>query len=351
MKYRKARRRIMTLCAVLLTLSMTLCAYGEDEYYDFRDDMINLILPDDWDVTEIAPEDSEGEIAEQILTAQEEDAKQPIRLDVYFSYSALDDDEYFYFHGDEEEAMEYYSLYGEDAVEDFYENEAMESAYGEISYGDPEFFDGEWIGFLKMPVTVKLDTDGGTKSRSDMVYLTASTTENNGYVVHKMLIFSNDSAAAFDDQASGTIEKIADGFFDYGYDTQMTGDERPMVLYEEDDYNIEDAVGQIILSLLPLAIIVVVGGAAVRILLKRKGVNQSGYANNINASAKRTYGQKTRPPQQRRQTVNINTAAAGSGDVEKGYMESLKTLYKSGLLTKAEMNEMIEKHQARYRRK
>lgn len=366
MKHGKSRRKLIACCAVLLAFFTTIYAYA-DEYYGFRDGDIKLVLPDNWDVTEIEAQDSEGKLCEHILTAQETDSDQPLKLDVYFSYDEVFDDEYFYISGDEDEALDYYDLYGSKAIENLYSEYLMQdSDSAGFSWDQSEFFDGEWNGFLKVDVYVQADIDGDGKEekRSDIVYITPAMTDDSNYVVNEMLVFNNGTAAGLSSSDRSSAENIADEFYDYGYETAMTGDYRINDYDEYDDFDIGEAAMSILSAIIPLIVVVVSAAAAVRFGTKRKNgakafklakdnTNTSWTGTAPQSNFKKAERKTKAKPQQSKQTVyRASSAQTSSGaDIERGYMESLKTLYKSGLLTKSEMNEMLEKHQQRNNRR
>ncbi len=370
MKHEKSRRRIIVCCTVILAFFTTIHAYA-DEYYDFRDGDINLVLPDNWEVREVEAQDSEGKPCEHILTARETgtDSEQALNLDVYFSYDEVSDDEYFYLSGDEETAMEYYELYGEEAVENLYIDCLLrDSSSSGISLEQAEFFDGEWNGFLKVGVYVQADIDGDRKeeNRSDVVYITAAMTDDSNYVVNEMLVFSNAAAAGSGDFDRSVIESIADGFYDYGYDTEMTKDYSTDGYYENSGISAGEFMADIMSAIIPIIILIAAAVAAVKFRSKRKnGTGDFALAKDdsswVNVAPQAKAGRKAGKT---KKLSKANLANSGqtvyktaqswdlvNDEVERGYMESLKTLYKSGLLTKNEMNEMIEKHRQRNNRR
>lgn len=345
------RHAAAVLFTMLMIFLMTICSYAE-EYYYVRDSNISIEMPDGWEVTEISADESKGKPYEHIMSAKEKKAENPLQLDIYFSWGEMKDDGYVYFHGDAEQAMEYYDTYGRDAVSQIYDTMLREADQNEgVTYGEPVFFDGEWDGFLKIPVSISADIngDGSNETQNHTVYITAQTTDNGQYVVNNILIFQNDSGEYQDPQISSMMDSVADGFFDMSYGEKITGGSTEESVYNDEDfksyYSAEDIIAWISPFIVVAVIVVII--AAVIVRRRRSGVNIKTFANNkvkkkrnvsVGKSPKRSLKKDDR-------STSVRYTSQEVSGIEKGYMESLKTLYKSGLLTKTEMNEMIEKHQ------
>ena len=345
-------RCIAVFLCISLIIAMTVCVYA-DEYYDIRDGDISMTFPDGWEVTEIDPYDSNDKPYEHIVNAkapQTDDPNGKLQLDMYFYCDVPSDDEYIYLSGDEAAAMDYYDKYGELAIADIvYKTEYEQYGDVDLSCGEAEFFDGEWDGFLRVPVDVTADVNGDGKAESyrDLVYITASTTDNENYVVSKILVFHNDGDFFAYTKWQETSEDIADEFYDYDYDNNMTGDGADYSGDYVSEMDIGEIIERILSAVVPLLAIASIVVALVRKLPGKSGkrVNRRKAANNTDMqtrpSVEKEKPKKPRKPEFAKMPVCTN-------DAEQRYMESLKTLYKSGLLTRSEMNEMIEKHQRRY---
>lgn len=343
MKKKCLRRTTVVLLAVLMTFSVTFYSYA-GEYYSFRNDSISMEMPEGWELTETGAADSKDKAYEHILTGEEVKTDNPLKLDLFFSYNEIEADEYIYFHGDPLQAMEYYDKYGRDAVMQVYNGIIEETAQsGSVSYGDPVFLDGEWNGFLKISVSLTRDVDGDgvSETGSEMVYLTAHTSDSNEFVINNMLIFKNDYGNYGDTEVSAMMDNVANGFYDYEYGEEMTGG--VFGGYEEESYSGNYAAGDIldlIMLALCIAVPVIIVAAALR---KRRRIVKAVNMANIKRPADNNKAKRNKKKDMQSPAVTY-TARETSG-AEQRYMESLKTLYRSGLLTKAEMNEMLEKHQ------
>ena len=338
MKGIKLRRKIMIFIAVLTALTAALFVYGE-EYYDLRDSEISMVLPDGWEIEEIEKDQSDGDY-EKIFVARENKKDMPLQLDVYYHGDEISQDEYIYFSDDEEEAMEYYSQYGIAALEGLYtqlaEEQNADLQYS-VSLGEAEFFQGQWNGFIRVPVRVI----SGAKNFNDLVYITASTTENNNFAVSNILMFHNGGDLEKDSSKLKQTELLADGFFDYSYGSQMMGDE-----YDGSDEAYDDGYDSglyaedIITDIIFLAVFIIIIIAIVRIVKKKRTI------------AKRKTKVRTEKVKEKNMTVSVGTGTQDNmTDAESRYIQSLKTLHSSGLLTKDEMTEMIERHYNNIRRR
>ena len=343
---KKMRRTLIAICTLILMLSMTVCSYAE-AYYECRDDKISIDLPDDWEMTEIYDEDaSEDGYCEHIFTAGQMGKQPALRLDAYYAYSDAAEGEYIYFYDDPESAEAYYDAYGEAALRQTYEYLInMKDSSAQITYGDTEFISGQWNGFIRLNVDISADLDGDGKSeaRRDTVYLTAQMTDGERYIVQNMLIFNNgtpDGPTAADFEI---IEAVVDSFYDYGYGAYKKDD---LVDYDYQYYgdNAGVDIGAVIGTV--VWVIIIAAGVIALIAFRKKRKNKASPAAWVPAGGGQRAGEKATGRFSAKAAPK--TSAAASTDAEARYIRSLKTLYKSGLLTRDEMNEMIAKHQNRY---
>lgn len=343
---KKMRRTLIAICTLILMLSMTVCSYAE-AYYECRDDKISIDLPDDWELTEIYDEDaSEDGYCEHIFTAGQTGKQPALKLDAYYAYSDAAEGEYIYFYDDPESAETYYDDYGEAAVRQTYEyliNRTDSSA--QITYGDTEFFTGQWNSFIRLNVDISADLDGDGKSeaRRDIVYLTAQMTDGERYIVHNMLIFGNGTPEGPEAAEAEIIETIADSFYDYGYGAYKKDD---LVDYDYQYYGDNAGVDVGVVIGTVVWVIIIVAGVIALIAFKKKKKKKASPAAWMPAGGRQEAGYKA--PGGFSAKAGSKASATASTDAEARYIRSLKTLYKSGLLTRDEMNEMIAKHQNRY---
>ena len=162
----------------------------------------------------------------------------------------------------------------------------------------------------------------------------------------------------------------------------MTGDNSGDAVYYADGIS-DGAIGAMVIF--TVAIVLIIAAAVVAVILRRRKMNggsagtqfrmpgSSGTSgmHTAHSSAKRRNrklrdlhdahrdhidrsGRAAGAARERRARQSSSAGAvmqqAVSSD-EQRYLDSLKTLYKSGLLTRAEMNEMIERHQVQNMRR
>lgn len=344
------RNGLVSLLAILMILTTAVSVYGDEDLYQhkFREGMIELTLPEDWTVEECDPAESDGGDYQEILQA-EGGAAPGLQLQMY--YLPEETEEYLYFQSDAEAARQYYETYGESALLGFYQQQADVE---DVVLGEADFFEGQWDGFLRVDVERK-KTDGPEESSDrQLVYLTASMADNTK-LVHKLLVFSAGNGAALTAQMTEQAEIIANEFYDYGYDRVLTG--------VSEEWQQDNRV--LLLVLLPL---VALAGGLFLLAKKRKGGKtarpfpplstllsrpaEAKPAKNSKAGRDASEFLWKRPQVSRsverrkpESATRVRTSAkAPSSTDEDRYLESLKTLHASGLLTKEEMREMLEKH-------
>lgn len=393
MRRNKGRRIAAILLGLLLAVSAGTCAYAFEggTYHDFRDGDITLYLPDGWSSNEIAHSESEDRPYERIADAWDDKAGGTLRLSIYYLMDDALQDDYVYFDDDEVGAMEYFENYGRNAIDTLYAGlpEAGGSVQAQWSQSDPVFFNGEWNGFLTLHVTGSPAIEGEAAGGFvHTVYLTAKMADDSEKVVHNVLVFYRQDGAALMEGELTLAREIADEFYDYDYANVMAG------VTDDGDWNWDgddppdggsEAV-TIILGILgiltPIITILIILIAVRRAIRRRKETIRSAAANayqglpkeikevqqsfdlddTINewkkhrAEKESFSGKEQRTEQraerraerredraERRSTMQMRTREAESA--EQRYYESLQTLHKTGLLTKAEMRDMLERHE------
>ena len=372
---------------LLVIFATAASAYAETYYYECRDGRISIYIEsgwDSWQIAEVDKAESSGMPFEHIVTAEDSGSADPLMFDIYFSADAETNGDYVYFYGDENEALDYYDKYGKNALEQLYaEQIASADPDARITYGTPVFTEYQWNSFLKIDIAIRadLDGDGQQESRTDTVFLTASMTSNDNFVINEALVFHNGYGLQLTQDQQDTAAEIVDEFSEYGYGDDMTGDHSDDAVYYSDGIS-DGAIGA--MATFTVVIVLVIAAAVVAVILRRRKMNgrpagpqfrmpgSSGAAGmqamkssrrrdhklrdlhdahrehmDISSSAAGDFGK--RRARQSRSTEAVMQQAASSD--EQRYLDSLKTLYKSGLLTRSEMNEMIERHQVQSMRR
>ena len=373
---------------LLLIFATASGAYAETYYFECRDGRISIYREsgwDSWQIAEVDKAESSGNPFEHIMTAAESGSIDPLMFDIYFSDAAALDGDYVYFYGDENDALDYYDKYGKNALVQLYaEQIASADPDAQITYGTPVFTEYQWNSFLKTDVvmTADLDGDGHQESRADTVFLTASMTSDANFVINEVLVFHNGYGLQLTQDQQDTAAEIVDEFSEYGYGDDMTGDNSGDAVYYADGIS-DGAIGAMVIF--TVAIVLIIAAAVVAVILRRRKMNggsagtqfrmpgSSGTSgmHTAQSSAKRRNrklrdlhdahrdhidrsGRAAGAARERRARQSSSAGAvmqqAVSSD-EQSYLDSLKTLYKSGLLTRAEMNEMIERHQVQNMRR
>ena len=388
MKQRNLTRITVFLCMLLLIFATASGAYAETYYFECRDGGISIYKEsgwDSWQIAEVDKTESSGKPFEHIMTAAENGISDPLMFDIYFSADAVTDGDYVYFYSDENDARDYYDKYGKNALVQLYTEQIASADPGaQITYGTPVFTEYQWNSFLKTDIvmTADLDGDGQQESRTDTVFLTASMTSNANFVINEVLVFHNGYGLQLTQDQQDTAAEIVDEFSEYGYGDDMTGDHSDDAVYYADGIS-DGAIGA--MAIFTVAIVLIIAAAVVAVILRRRKMNgrsagtqfrmpgSSGTSgmHAAQSSAKRRdrklrdlhdahrdhidrSGRAAGAARERRARQSSSAGAvmqqAVSSD-EQRYLDSLKTLYKSGLLTRAEMNEMIERHQVQNMRR
>ncbi|HIU26112.1 MAG TPA: hypothetical protein IAC50_06450 [Candidatus Copromorpha excrementigallinarum] len=362
---KRAGRLLSAAAAVILALSLCVPVFGAEAVY-LRDDLINLELPDGWNWEEADPSESSGRF-ERIVRCDSGSGDPYTELNIYFSVEEISD--YIYFNEDYQEALTYYDDYGESAIRDFY---SENGDFSLVSLSEPETVQTEWIMYLKVVADLRGDLDGnGTgEDFQQLIYITASES-----VVNKLLVFSGNSASYRAEDMDAAALSIADSFYDFGYDEELSGISDASSP-EDDSYQDQGEgsagyyagyiVGGIFAALIPFLIVIAV---IVLIVVSRRRARRKAGAK---ASSKDRWRQNRKEENKRRKEEfrrrkarrDAAEAAAPEGSYRENvplkapegdrYVESLRTLRKSGLLTREEMDEMVNKYiisKERYRRK
>ena len=388
MKQRNLTRITVFLCMLLLIFATASGAYAETYYFECRDGGISIYKEsgwDSWQIAEVDKTESSGKPFEHIMTAAENGISDPRMFDIYFSADAVTDGDYVYFYSDENDARDYYDKYGKNALVQLYTEQIASADPGaQITYGTPVFTEYQWNSFLKTDIvmTADLDGDGQQESRTDTVFLTASMTSNANFVINEVLVFHNGYGLQLTQDQQDTAAEIVDEFSEYGYGDDMTGDHSDDAVYYADGIS-DGAIGA--MAIFTVAIVLIIAAAVVAVILRRRKMNGGSAGTQFRmpgssgtsgmhaaqSSAKRRdrklrdlhdahrdhidrSGRAAGAARERRARQSSSAGAvmqqAVSSD-EQRYLDSVKTLYKSGLLTRAEMNEMIERHQVQNMRR
>lgn len=389
---------MISVIAVMVVLAAMLAApmavFG-DETWMFRDDRIKADFPDG-EVTEcdsITVDSDEVRNFEKIAEAVLDDERGTMVAGIYFIADESSDGDYYYLSSDSEEADDYYVNYGEKAIREMYSN--IEDCKLVSLIQDGQYI-SDWYTFIRVIADVKT----GSGTHSEAIYLTAASTDS--YTVSKAIVLSPAEGSVLSaDDMEDMAKPVIDSFFDYGYDGVMVGESYDDE-YASDDYDSDFDAGNIMNTLIAAAAILSAVAALVSAVKKKRRENsetlnrgnmttgtsqrqedvssashdgrtagsrsssakpaddRTGRRAKTGQSAGQGRGRAAEQTDRIREKVRSASAAASkykdrSRSVEysmscsddSGYINSLQTLYRSGLLTKKEMNEMIEKHSKR----
>ena len=394
---------VIAVMAVLAAMLAAPMAVFGDETWMFRDDRIKADFPDG-EVTEcdsMTVDSDEVRNFEKIAEAVLDDERGTMVAGIYFIADESSDGDYYYLSSDSEEADDYYVNYGEKAIREMYSNIEDSKLVSLIQDGQ---YISDWYTFIRVIADVKT----GSGTHSEAIYLTAASTDS--YTVSKAIVLSPAEGSVLSaDDMEDMAKPVIDSFFDYGYDGVMVGESYDDE-YASDDYDSDFDAGNIMNTLIAAAAILSAVAALVSAVKKKRrensealnrgnmttGTSQRQEAVSSASHDGRTAGSRKRKGSRSRsssakpaddrtgrraktgqsagqgrgraaeQTDRIrekvrSASAAASKDKDRsrsveysmsrsddsGYINSLQTLYRSGLLTKKEMNEMIEKHSKR----
>lgn len=391
---------VIAVMAVLAAMLAAPMAVFGDETWMFRDDRIKADFPEG-EVTEcdsMTVDSDEVRNFEKIAEAVLDDERGTMVAGIYFIADESSDGDYYYLSSDSEEADNYYVNYGEKAIREMYSNIEDSKLVSLIQDGQ---YVSDWYTFIRVIADVKT----GSGIHSEAIYLTAASTDS--YTVSKAIVLSPAEGSVLSaDDMEDMAKPVIDSFFDYGYDGVMVGESYDDE-YASDDYDSDFDAGNIMNTLIAAAAILSAVAALVSAVKKKRRENSealnrgnmttgtsqrqeavssashdgrtagsrkrkgSGSRSSSAKTSERTRAKTGQSAGQGRgraaeQTDRIrekvrSAYAAASKDKDRsrsveysmsrsddsGYINSLQTLYRSGLLTKKEMNEMIEKHSKR----
>ena len=399
-------KRVLVTAVIMAVMSVLLpSAAFAAETYQFRDDQINIDMPDDAAVAENEVTQSDGDVVitgpEMIFGAKMKTKDQEFGMDLYYVCDESVDEDYFYLGNDSEEAAgQYYDGYGEEAIRRIYSDIGDRQL---VSLKKDGYHMSDWYTYIKASAKVK-DSSG---THDELVFITAASTDD--YTIGKVFILEPETGAVSQKDMEDSSSAALDSFFDYGYDKVMAGEDDEYYAGVSEDTDIAGAVIFVIVGFVMLAVIfasiakkkrrqysdMLSSGQSVSKASKRRAADMPDpFRQKLDDTAKAAAGtmqqskEDTSKPSGRKQQssgtglsasktgkavgkVGKSSAqwktASGTSHAEKHsrkqktenvpcsihngaderYMESLRTLYKSGLLTRQELDEMIEKHKGR----
>lgn len=207
---------IAAIIVILLAVSVLSPVAAEDtmEYRSLRGGEISLSLPQSWGIEELDTVSEDGSY-EAIFRASDGD------LQIELDYCITHDAEYIFLTS-EDETQEYFDDYGKAALEKYYDEEYPDIS---VEFAEPVYFEGEWDHY--MTVEVNLSETGSGSGQTQVAYLSGQTIdfdEANG-LINRMFICG--AAEGADELTAEEIREstdpIVDDFYDYGYDEVMAG--------------------------------------------------------------------------------------------------------------------------------
>ncbi len=337
------KRTTAWLMVMFVMLSGSTVVYA-DTYHDFRDTEIELVLPDSWKCDEVDKFTSEDASYEWIAEAYEDiDDDSELWMNLYYMHDFIGGTDAYYI-TDTDDGQEYYERYGKAAIETLY----TELDWGEsVDIGEMSLYDGEYGAQLVVPI--EGDYDDGTVFHHT-IYLDCETnyeTNKDGEraVVHMIKMFYRNDDKPLDEEDIEIAEAIANDCYDYGY-------------YENGYFGKADGIGSeifdLILTVLPFLIvipgIIAAGIKKLPDLLGNERVRPKKKKPILMSDKKKSFGRKEgkRDSEEIKRLERKPVASNGPRKAmssEERYMESLRTLRKSGLLTREEMVDMLERHE------
>jgi len=363
-RYAKIRILITVLALVLFT---TVNAYAIS-YVDFRDGDISMTFPDGWTYEETDASFSEDEYAEEIFRA--EDNSGDLMMDLQYIKEGVQDGDYIYLDS-QDEVDYYYDAYGEAVVRDAYTEFGWTDNFQITEAGS---YFGEYDGYVILDVSYDDEWAGEKSTGNELVYLTAQMTRDDKFVVHSMFAFYKEDGSVLTEEEKDVAEDIVDSYYDYSYINEYAGVEKEKTFDSDKASDIAndvfDGIMEFIAAVAPFVLIVAL---IFRAKKKKKGESfDIPFADSIREKISsiqtdnelKTYKQETKKIVSRQTSQPKARSSAKPKDTRKmyeqerqnaevRYHDSLKTLHKSGLLTKAEMDDMLERHQrsrSRYRK-
>lgn len=318
---------IAGMLCVIMILIQTSAAFAAEEYqtYYARDDSISIELPANWYMEEYIEETYPGEYHD-ILYA--ENSESGLRLNVYYN-EVSSDGNVIELYDSEDDAALYYYEYGQKAVRMLFSDELY---YGKVYLNKPEYYQSDINTYIVVKADVNEDSN---ETFENIVYLTANMTSDGEYYVNSILVFSKEDNEYLTEAEQKEVQEIAGSFSDDGYYDMMNSEYDD---YAESDDGESGSFFSMILALLAVAL----GGMKLlngKKLKKAVSKPKDALRKHKPLLSKSSSDQKTRQKIQPRKNNKVQ-----SSEAEDRYIRSLGTLRKSGLLTKAEMQEMLDKH-------
>ncbi len=369
----KRHAKIRTLILALVMVMLTSVNSYAGNYEDFRDGDISMTFPDGWTFEETDVLESEGMYAEEIFRAEEENGN--MMMDLQYVADEVQNDDYIYLDS-QDELDYYYENYGYDTVQELYIDLGCEE---NLKITESASYFGEYHGYIILKVSYDYEDD----YVNELVYLTAQMTRDDKILVHSIFAFYNEDDTVLTSEQQETAEDIVDGYYDYGYRNEFAGvkedyygyDSNSLGNFGDEIVEILSVVISILIMLLPFIIIVVIiifvkkrksGGTINTPVMRGLKDKLSGIQEELNLKAenfsykpaaaestpvRQASVQKPKRVTQPKDTRKMYEQERSNAEIR--YRESLKTLHKSGLLTKSEMDDMLERHQRsklRYRK-
>ena len=341
---KRTRRMAAWIVALLVMMPAGAVVYADtyDELHELRDTEIELLLPETWECNEVGKEISSGEICEWIAETYDDAEDDCLYMDLYYMHDGIGESQSFDM-SEKDSALEYYDAYGESNLETlFLELDWIEN----VSIGEVAYFEGNYNSMLKIPVK-GFDSDG--YDYYGIVYMDGVKNYENSTIVHRIMLFYKDYGELNKTQLN-TAEHIADNFYDYGY-------------YEDGYFGKDsglDFEGLSFILTFGIILLGIIGTAIEKIpeflgknskKRKKKKEKKSDPAAPVKMkridkkrAEQRWSEQKAAGSNSYRKTVESKETRKAMSSEER-YMESLRTLRKSGLLTKEEMQDMLERHE------
>lgn len=358
----------------------------------FRDDYIEFDIPNEWTFDEcpIEKQTFDDYELEEVIEAYSNDSE--LYMELFYISESMPDAEGNYYMGNELTALEYYDKYGEKLIESlFTEYWAIKN----ISISEPVYSSGEWENYIRIDVEYM----EGEWPYKDRIYMIANDYSASETMVHSLIIC--DSGDIDFEESTETFWEIADGFDDYEYGRVVAGLDTIDEDWEpgEDDGEDDGGILEMILTIGGPIIVIIISALIkketdddeddevlseeekmdkpsqdtldkISNLLRQKEAEQSErkIAKQQKSEEKKARKKREKPqlfkkpvddrkiliersakPGQARKPVPVRTSAprtqtAYHQQAEQRYITSLETLRKSGLLTKEEMQEMLDKH-------
>lgn len=351
--------RIITafVLAIIISISTGSFVFAEVETFTevhyFKNDEVTAYLPRGSEVAEYDERD-------HIMSATAPVTDQGnLEMDVWYSKGTIPD-KYCYL-SNEEETIEYYNSWGREAIEKVYEDRI--SGVNLVSLDEPGYFDSSMGSYAVVLATVQ--EEGTDKQHTERIYINGETPEFDGVLLNKIIIFQSTAA----DYPENTLmqeyeEECINDLFDYTYAKTYVSSEGGSVdagpEQQNDNGTFRDnrfwtnvmvfmpAIG----ALAIIAVVKIVSGAVRR--RKEEGTEIHKHAaHSMESGWKRI---KDMNPVKELMPSGKEKSEWGPSeeklcgdfvpetDAEERYYQSLLTLRKSGLLTRTEMSEMLNKH-------